>query len=303
MNTFTSYGNPGHAGYQKYGINDLSVARKIILLEPGTSIANIAAVKSQATWIALCKNPMATRIHPFPLAVDCKPGGGTTIMAKTSLSGEIPIREDVNSLTLTYNVNPILAMQLRQFNRKKWDVVLVDAFENIIGWTPDGTTFRGFTATSIFFGQMSNSDGAKARENELTINFANPKEWNDSPALVMGDALTWYPTQLDGTTGVNLTVVSSSSSACTIKVTAAGLDSTDPRAAFTGLAKADFTATKDGSSFSLTGSTFVDNGDGSYLITISMTAGVYIFTLVAPASISVAAYNIEPLATCTFTTT
>ena len=301
MNNYVGYGNPGRTGYEKYGINDLSVARKVILLPPGTTIANAATAKLQATWTALAKNPFATRAFPFPLAVECKPSGGTTIMAKTALSGDVPIREEVSSIALSYVVNPILAAELRKCNFKKWDVILIDAFDNIIGWTPDGTKLKGLTTTSVFFGQMAHSDGSKARENELMITFANPKEFNDNPFIIMGSGLDWYPTQLDGTTGVKMTITASVGTGFTVSVNAAGMDVADPRGAYVGLAKADFVVTKDGNSFSLSAATMTDNGDGTYTFVVTCGTGVYIVSLVTAANNSVVAYNIEASRTGTFT--
>jgi hypothetical protein len=293
-NSFVSYGNPGRTGSKPYGINDLSVFRKAILTVPGTTVATIAAAKLQSTWIALAKNPMASRIFPFPMAVECKPAGGTTIMAKTALSGDVPIREDVSTIVMSFIVNPVLATELRKCNRKKWEVLFVDAFDNIIGWTPDGTKLQGFTTTAVFFGQMSNSDGSKARENELHIVLANPKEWNDSPAVIMGDSLDWYPSQLDGTVGVKVAVTAATTAGFTTAVSVLGIDPTDPRGAIVGLAKADFALYKAGVSTSLSAATMVDNGDGTYTFTMTNTSGNFTLGLITPPSgISVVAYNIE----------
>jgi hypothetical protein len=302
-NTFTNYGNPGHSGYARYGINNLSVARKVILLPPGTQIATSTLVATQATWTTLIKNPMATRVHPLPLAIDVKPGGADTVFSKTKLSGNVPIRSEPYSLELDYDINQILHTELLKFNFKKWDVVLVDAFDNIMGYTPDGTKFQGFSTVSVHFSDMEIGTEAKEWSTKLTINFANNKEWNMSPAMVSGDSLSWYPSLMDGTTGVNLAITASTTAAWTISVIDAGYNASDPRGQRTGLAKADFTATKDGSAHSLSGATMVDNGNGTYTFTETNTAGVFVVTLVACASISVTTYNIEPLATCTFTLT
>ena len=294
LNTFTNYGEPGYVGYKKFGLNDLSVVKKVILMPPGTQIATQSAAATLATWVALMKAPMATRVHPYPLAIECKVENGTTIMQKAALSGNMPVREDPTTLVLTYNVDAILATLMKKNNNKMWDVVLVDAFGNILGWTPDGTKFQGFTTTSVYFGQMGYSDGSKVRENLLTISLADPNEWNQNPALIQADGIDWFPLSLEGTTAVKLTVSDIQSAGFTVSVNAVGKDLTDPYGAYTGLVLADFKPTKTGASVSWAGgASLADNGDGTYAIVTSTTNDIDSLGLAIPSAISVAAYNIE----------
>jgi hypothetical protein len=301
VNTFSNYGQPGYSGYLKYGLNNLSVAKKVILVPPGTSIADVATAILEATWKTLCKNPMATRAHPYPLAIDVKVEGGTTIFQKTALSGSIPIREEVVTLALTYNVNPILATLLAKNNFKKWDVILVDALGNILGWTPDGTKMQGLSTSSVYFGQMSFADGSKSAENLLTISFSDPTQWNRNPAMIEGNSLDWLPLQLEGTTAVKLTVSGATTGGFTVSVNAMGLALTNPQGAYPALVKADFVCLKSGQAQSLSAGTLTDNGDGTYSYAGTLGTGSYTLGLVGASAISVVAYNIECPTVATFT--
>ena len=303
INTFTNYGAPGHAGYAKFGPNGLSVVRKAIFFPAGQTIATQALVESESNWTTITKAPMATRVHPFPLAVDVKVTGGNAIMAKTALSGDRVIREDALTLQLDFDIDVNLAAMLRSFNKKKLDVAFVDAFGNMLGTTPDGTKFKGFTTGEVFVGPREWSDGSKLALNPLYIVLTNPLEWNDFAAVVKADSFTWLPSNLSGTYAVNIICSSTSSTGFKAQVLVAGLDATDPNAPLVGLAKADFTLTDAGASVSLSGASMTDNGDGTYTFTsVPTLSGACVVSLVTPpSSISVAAYNIEVLNTGTFT--
>jgi hypothetical protein len=301
VNTFTGYSTPGYSGYEKYGLNNLSVIKKAALFPKGTTIASISTAKLQATWLALAKNPLSTRIHPTPLIADVKTTGGTTIFEKLKLSGNAPIREDVTEFELTLDIEPIYAANLEQFNYKNWDIVFIDALNNILGTTPDGIAFKGLSTTSVHFGQMSWSDGTKAALNLLHISLADPMEWKMSPAKITGTSLNWHPLQLDGTTGVNCTVTSSSSAGFTVNVYPFGKDILDTYVAFPGLSKTDFILLKGGVSQPLTGATMTDGGDGSYSFAMTLASGSYTIQLVNANAISVLTYNIESPNPGTFT--
>ena len=300
-NTFTNYSTPGNSGYLKYGLNNIGIAKKVILFPKGMTIADKATAILPATWTGLAKNPMATRIHPFVLALDVKPTPGATKMQKTALGGSIPLLEEPIEFTLTYNVNQVLASIYRKFNFKQWDIVFVDTFGNILGTTPDGTKFKGLSTTSVHWGQMSFPDGSKSAENMLYISLAEPMEWNAAPAMIEGNSLDWFPLSMEGTTAVNVTVSGATTAGFTASVNAAGLGVSDPRSAYPGLAKADFVCLKAGVSQSLSGATMTDNGDGTYGFAITLGTGNYTLGLVAAGSNSVSAYNVECPTVGTFT--
>jgi hypothetical protein len=148
---------------------------------------------------------------------------------------------------------------------------------------------------------MTFNDGSKSAENQLTISLADPSEWNNAPALLQGIGLNWFPLAMEGTEAVKVTVNASSTSAFTVSVNAFGLDISDPRSAYVGLAKADFVLTKGGAVQSLSSATMVDNADGTYTFTMTNTSGNFTVSLVNPPSaISVVAYNIECPVAATF---
>ena len=302
-NTFTGYSTPGYSGYKPYGLNNISVIRKVVLFPKGTTIANLAAVVLKSTWTTLSKNPMATRVHFTPLIADVKPSGGTTIFEKLKLSGNAPIREDITDFEFTLDIDPIYAANLEQFNYKQWDVVFFDALNNILGTTPDGILFKGLSTTTVHFGQMSWSDGAKAALSMMHVSLADPMEWKTAPAKIPGNSLVnFFPLQLDGTVGVNVTPSASSSTGFKANVYPFGKSALDTYAAYPGLAIADFVLTKAGSPVSLTGGSMLDNSDGSYTFSgLTLSNGTYSISLVSAASISIAAYNIECPTPGTFT--
>jgi hypothetical protein len=198
-------------------------------------------------------------------------------------------------------LNPILATLLEKNNFKKWDVVFIDTFGNVYGWTPDGTKFQGLSTTSVYFGQMSYADGSKSAENMLTISLAEPREWNRNPAMIEGNSLDWFPLSMEGTTAVKLTVSGATTAGFTVSVNALGRALTDPQGAYPGLAKADFVCLKSGQAQSLSGATMTDNGDGTYSFAITLGTGSYTLGLVSAAANSVTSYNIECPTVASFT--
>ena len=112
INAFTGYATSGYSGYKPYGLNNISVIRKVALFPKGSTIATLALVVQKSTWVGLTKNPLATRIHITPLIADVKPSGGTTIFEKLKLSGNAPIREDITDFELTLDIDAIYAANL-----------------------------------------------------------------------------------------------------------------------------------------------------------------------------------------------
>ena len=302
VNNFTNVVTPGYSQYQKYGKNNLSLAKKVILLPPGTIIATQAAASMQSTWVGLAKNPMLSRIHPFPLAFDAKPTPGKSKFQKTALSGNQFVMEDVDELEMSFNIDPILASILYQYNNLSWDVVKVDSNRNILGTTPDGITFKGLKTTMVHLSPMAYADGSKMSENILTISFADPLEFALNPAQISGFDLNWNPLDLQGTDAVKMTVTNPVATGFTVSVNTFGMDLNSPGSGYAGLVKADFVLKKSGSNVSLTAATMVDNGDGSYTFAgLTGLTGAYTIGLVPTASISVLAYNIDVPVLGTFT--
>jgi hypothetical protein len=301
INSYANYGAPGYSGYSKFPLGNMSVFKKPIFHPVGQYVADRATALLEATWKAAAKNPMATRVHFLPIATTVKPTGGQPVMGKTALGGDRVIREDVIVIIFTYEqMDQQLLVNLRKFNKKKFDVSFIDAFGNWVGFTPDGTKFGGFSTSEIFLGGTMLSDGAKLNENELAIVLTDPNQLNENRAILSKDAMSFYPMSMEGTTAATIVVSAATTSGFTASVNVSGMLAADPASAFVGLAKADFVLKKAGVVVALTSATMVDNGDGTYAFTITQTSGSYTLELVAAAANSVVAYNIETPVAATF---
>lgn len=300
------YGNYqplANSGHQRLGENNLGTPLKAILIPKGLQVAATAdAAGTQSTYIALIKAAKASRILPMPLAVEYKYDGQADKFQDRPFSGKKFVYEGKDGFVLSLNLDSALHTQLRKLNFRNYDVIFVDTNRNIWGYSPDGVKMYGFATTDVHIGKLGVNDGSKAAQTDLTITLSNPSEWNDFGVYIDGKNLTWDPNNLDGCYDVNLEVTESASTSFTVSVNYAGIPTTDVDSQVVGLAKADFVLTKAGSPVSLSGATMVDNGDGTYSFTgITTMSGAHVVSLVAPASISVVAYQIDVKTTGSFT--
>ena len=300
---FGNYQLLQNTGYQKFGENNLGTPLKVILVPINTQVAATAALAAtQATYTALIKGSKPNRILPLPLAVEYKYDGQADKFQDRPFSGKKFVYEGKDGFDLMLNIDQSLHKKLRKLNFRNYDVILVDTNRNILGTSPDGTTFYGFKTTDVHLGKIGWNDGSKAAETTLSIHLSNPAQWNDFGVYIDGKELSWDPNQLDGVYDCNLVCTSPSASGFKVSVNYDGLPTTEPDSQVTGLVKADFIVTgATGGALSLSAGTCTDNGDGTYTFTgLTISNDTYTVTLVACASISVTTYQIEAYTPGTF---
>lgn len=180
---------------------------------------------------------------------------------------------------------------LKSYDKSGGRVFVVDRNNQIVGLTTDDTTFKGFSC-KVFVEKLRTNDGTVITASPVRIVLLDNNELDSNGRMI--DARPFYAGVVPLTPAKVTVEGSPSATAGTIKVINAN-DGTS----ITGLVEADFAfLLTNGNDQSSTIDTFTDNDDGTYTIA-STGAATGTIDLVAPADLSLDAYQSEGPATYT----
>jgi hypothetical protein len=149
----------------------------------------------------------------------------------------------------------------QKFTNKKGRVFLVTANGYILGYTPDGTTLKGFSIDTLEVGNLGPTDGSTQRRVGVYYSLANP----DEMGLYVGAiAPTWNPLDLEGLVNVDVEVSGSPTSSLVTFTVKTACEAED----VTGLVEDDFLFL-DAVGDAQTGQTFAEVGSGVYTFSSS----------------------------------
>lgn len=163
--------------------------------------------------------------------------------------------------TFKFNKTMEVHKALQSFRNAKLNVFLLDSAGNICGYMPDGVIFKGFTIGMINPEKMTlaGQDNTPAWT-PLAIDLYDAKEWNEKGIAIMP---SWYASQLQPVSDVEITVVSKSAANIKLKVAyfdGINSDGSDKLIGIPGIVQTDFVFT----TTAPTALQMVDNGDGTY---------------------------------------
>jgi hypothetical protein len=239
---------------------------RIWLVPSSTVIASKVLSETEATWDTLFNAVKGTRGYPLQ-----------TIFNATFTQGEDQYEEGWSNKSdfanegldkVVYTLDKISlynAAKLRTLNGITWKAYVVTVTGKIKGWSDDGVAFKPFSISSFRIGKRTNEDGTKVERVPITIVWADPKEWNNYPAIVVP---TWNPNELDGIKDLNVTASLPTTSGVTLTIT--GFDSVPHEGAILG----DFVI-YNSSLVSQTISVATEATAGVYTLTATLASGSY----------------------------
>jgi hypothetical protein len=273
---------------QKYNpYENLGRIQKVILTPVDFSFQDESAALTRSNWQDAIEQ-IADRVFPLPdfwqvednsedSAYDERPGG------------KILVEEGQHVIRGMCKLSMYDTKKLRSFNNKSWRAWLVDVNGNIIGTNLTGTLAQGLRVRNLTVEKMMLPNSEVTNWVPVNIHFDDAAEIMDNGIILQPknkDADAWDPTDLDGLTDVELTVESQTTSQVTVKAQAEkkGVN-------LTGFDETGDWVIKDDSESSVSVTSVTDNGDGTYVLEASLSAGTYTVDLADPKDLSQDGYE------------
>ncbi len=256
-------------------LNLIGAHARVMLLIPGTEIDTYANAKLEATWQALIQERKAFPLYDVMGFEDQSEDDG--VLESTTGLRRIPTSQGNYQFEYHF-VPPVYNMvNAFSFNGRAMDVVIIDGSGKVIGTSPDGTKFKGFTCKRVIVNKIKMAEGKDdAAKIPFVLELTNPVEYKEKFATIDVD----FMDALSGLHDVSIEIVGTAPATTdddfTFKVTKDS-DGT----AVTGLVVTDFICYEDGVDFTL--STLEESAitAGTYTVTAAevFAAAEYIFSL------------------------
>lgn len=294
--TSSQRSNTGVGRYPDFA--DVGRIVKCVFAESSHSFETATAAETLSNWTTDIKDK---ELIPLPFAKATEWKGKDPVM-EDFVSGEEKVNDGVLGWDFTFTKPITIHQRLKTLDSMLGRVFLIDETGKILGTSSDGTLFQGFGAR-IFVNPYKHSDGTQSGKTIVGIRLTDVTEF-EGTSMEYITPTNWQPLDLDGIHDVDLSATSVTSAvlASTGLVATVWLDhflSTDANGAVKGLAKDDFVLKKGTDVVSIT--SYVDNGDGTYNLLATSTAGEHTVDLVAVGSVSLTTLIIESTAAATST--
>lgn len=258
-----SYGNTGIA----CGSEKLGYFQKLIWTTEDFEFASQTLAEDNDEWQDAINEK---KIFPFKNFVSVEPSYEDDVREELPTGSVIDVRDGKMRET-GHSIMAICEMrEHRKFNGKNGRVFLVTTNGYILGYSPDGVKFKGFTLDTLKVGLLSGTDGSTSRKVPVYYSLAVPEEFGDYIGAIKP---TWAPLDLEGLLNVDMEL-SGSASASLVTFTVNLSCSSEEGVA--GLVEGDFSFLKSNGDAQTT-QTFDEIGGGVY--TFSSTAATVSGTL------------------------
>ena len=290
----SSFGNLGamcEAG------NGLATATGIVLTTDSFSFANATEFATLSKWQDAVK---AKQIFPLMGIMETDDNTEEVSYYESPQGSKVKLRDGKYIYTYKFYLSLAQHKELQKFSSAKLRYFIIDAKNQIRGYSPDGTEIKGYSIQTFEAEKMQPASADTPAFSPISIVEQNASQWNGFGAVISPN---WEAEGLSSLTNVDLSIVGTPS-ATTIVVNVGakiGLnpDGSDSLVAITGIAPADFVVLKatDGSTQTVT---YVDNGDGTYTGTgTSLVSGSV--NLKAPSAMASSGLLIESTGAVDFT--
>jgi hypothetical protein len=269
---------------QKYGIREsLGRIQKVILTPKNFSFADQSTAETQSNWQDAIEQ-IANRIFPLPYVYENEDQSEDPVYQDFASGVSVLVRPGKYAERMHLLISVFDANKLAKFDGKEWRAFEVDEYGNILGTSPDGTVFKGFDVATFEVEKTMRTTGDANRTKPIYIKYKNPSEWNEDGVALRPLELNtspWDPRELDGLTDVEITVDDQTTSDVdvTLKAYKKGV-------LLSGFDQTSDWVIKDDTDSTVSVSGVTDNGDGTYVITASLSAGTYTIDLADPATLS-----------------
>lgn len=235
------------------------------------SIADQTTAETLSTWT---DDIDAKNVYPLPLFDEIEPAIEDNVEQDLATGVKLFVREGKYGGIGRYQGALCDIARLRTFNNVSGRAFIVTSNGQIWGTSPDGTVFKGFTLSELFFTGLGGTDGSTKRFFSINYQMKNPTEMFDFPAVINP---TWSPLDLTGLIGVTVTVVGVPTASELIVNVARDCDGE----AVDGLVEADFVIL-DAVPAAQPTTGFTDNDDGTYTFTFAADLETGTVNLAAP---------------------
>jgi hypothetical protein len=193
---------------------------RLWLVPKGTSITKTNALL-EATWDTLFNAVKGVRGLPLKTIFNATFEDGEDTEEKGWSNKTDFADEGLDSVTYLLDLMSLYeAKQYRTLNGINWAAYIVSVTGNIKGWSDDGVNLKPFTMLSFRVKKRTKETGAILERVPIKITWADPKQWNDYPAIV---APAWNPNEIDGIKDINVSASLPTTSGVTLTLT--GFDS------------------------------------------------------------------------------
>lgn len=241
--------------------NGLTAATGIILTTDSFEFSSYTDFADQDKWEDAVK---AKQIFPLNGIYEFDDNTEETSYYESPLGDEIKLRNGKYRFTFRFNLNLKIHQELQKFSSASLRYFRVDSDNNILGYSDDGTTVKGFTLKTFEAEKMMAATADTPAWSPIRVVESNSSQWNNFGIVVNPD---WEAEGLAGLANVDLEVTGTPTATEIIVSVGSdvGLDSDGSvnSVAITGILTGDFVVLKasDGSTQSVV---FTDNGDGTY---------------------------------------
>lgn len=258
---------------------------KLLWAKDDFEISTEANALLQATWETAIN---AKNVYPFPVFESVEPQNEENVFEDLPTGLRVFVRDGKVRERGHVSVPLGLLQNLRSFNNVSGKVFLVTSNGYILGYSPDGSKFKGFDLQSFNVGGLGTTDGSTRRRTPVEWSLQDPAEMLDYGAAIKP---TWNPLDLEGLLDVNITIVGTETSSLLDFTVTRVLDGEGVE----GLVATDF-------NFLLTNgsaqtATFAEVSGGAYKYTASATIADGSLNLKAPASQTTGGYESTGAAT------
>lgn len=223
-----------------------------------------------------------TRIYLWPVGVAFENISEAAVYEETSLA-DIAVRDGRYKFRLSFQENLNLHKNMFSHQNFQGRVFLIDDKNQLIGTSPDGNNFKGFTISLLNPEKITFNDGSVASKTPVYISLADNLELDENGCLIDGT----FVGSLIRLTTVDVAVLSTPAPSATgfVVTVMSALDS-EP---ILGLVVGDFVLLDAVGAAQVIGGV-IDNGDGSYTLSgAGLVTGT--INLVAASALSIEGYE------------
>jgi len=286
MNTYSCNQSLANTGATACAEN-INAVKMIVSTPVNFSFASLADFKLLSKWREAIEQT-SNRIYPMPIFINIEPQDEETQYNTSGDGSERKVREGKNGYRGALNVSTCVGKNLRKFNNKKRRIF--EFYENgfVGGTSPDGTKVMGYLLNNFEVEKLPSVDNASIADFMARVRLDDPTEKADRGVFFnpSKEAIPWTYQDVEGLLDVDLTTSAPSVAGVTVAVT--GDCDGDGVLGLTEIS--DWSILDDAAGTeTITGVT--DNGNGSYTLAATLTAGDYTVNLVSPASLGVDGYE------------
>lgn len=182
INRFTCSSNDLTTGVSPNCDPQIGATEKLIFTNESFEITDVATGQLEATWLAGIE---AGTVHPLPLIEEfSNESEEDTYYTSPVTSLQAFIREGKQGFKYMIKFVPGLHARLRTgLNGKRMRLFMVDASNNVIGTSPDGTKVKGWVSGTLRVEKWQQSDGSNLSFTVIKFIAESSIETNDQVAV------------------------------------------------------------------------------------------------------------------------